>query len=190
MYKVKTKLCIISMRLDLYNNWYVYFYGHKYSIIGMSNSRYALFSAGYGHFLDFELVNVGFTYKHLRSIQPKGIVKGENYLCYEKVEQLEDFIRKLIIQLVENPSWGIQVFVPSGQGRILKSLIKLGISSRKEDGDYLLITSGSNTEAYSEVLQDDNFISPVSYDYEDDNIENILNITVKRRHKLNIDFRE
>ena len=40
------------------------------------------------------------------------------------------------------------------------------------------------------MLQDDNFISPISYDYENDNIENVLNITVKRRNKLNIDFSE
>ena len=179
------------MRFDIYKNWSIGFYGHKYSMIELSGNRFALFSRAYNRFLDFELVNYGFTYKWIKSIQPEGIVCGENFLCYEKMKQAEDFLKKLIKKFVEQKELGVQVYVPSGEGQILKSLTSFGLKYAKDDnnGDYRILSVNDDTAAYSEVLHDCGFIGTSNYDYEDDE-QSCLNIRINRKHKLNIDFKE
>lgn len=174
------------MLLELYQGYSIGFYGHTYSIIKLSNgNKYALFSGKYNHFLDFELVNYGFTEKWINSIHTNGISKRDNFLCYETGKDLKEFIIKLIIKLIEHREYNIQVCVPKGHGRILSMLKSRGIGYVKRDGDYYLTTGDGNTIIY----EDENYISSENYSC-DDNTADVLNITTKRRHKLNIDFKE
>ena len=150
-----------------------------------NGNKYALLSAEYNHFLDFELVNYGFTEKWIYSIHSNGINKGDNFLCYETEKDLKEFIIKLIIELIEHREYNIQVCVPNGQGRILSILKSRGIGYvKRDDGYYLAIGDGNSV-----IYKDENYISSDNYSC-DDNTDDILNITINRRHKLYIDFKE
>ena len=142
------------------NDGSIDFFGHKYHLKEISK-RFAYFSNEYSRFIDFEIVNIGFDIKDVYELHKPGQIKGQNYLCYNNAEDVLRFIEKLIVEFRTNHSDWIEVTLPKTMEK--KLFGKDYVYTNKQ----VLFHSGTETDEPQPLI-----------------------ISVRRRHKLNIDFTE
>lgn len=188
------------MKIKVYNDWSIEVRGHKFVIMEATNTPggkgFAPYCISERHFLDYELKDYGFDEGWIRNLQPRGIVKEGAYLFYRDKEDAEYFVKKLIVFFVKNPDYCNieEVCVQKGKGGdIIKSLMSEGIITYKDINNNYILKSKEEYDKMSMSLCSwpaDMKLTNLSVDLAADDADSCLEITIKRKHKLNIDFKE